>query len=276
MDVAAVFLMTRWLEWKATPAFGRSYKAVMIKRILIALFISSPVICAGPPPVFEVATVRPVADRSAVGSHELVEKDRLDFSNVTLETCLMRAYRLQNYQIIGPAWIRAERFVITAKAPGRATEDQILLMLQALLADRFGLAAHSETRLVKVLALVVSRNGAKIAEARGRGPTSVGPADSENKETAFRRVTIQQLALRLRRYVGLPIINETVLTGHYDFNLPLPVMTASGPQDLSATDPDYVPSIFTSLKERLGLEMKAKKSPVDVLVLDHVERPTAN
>lgn len=188
----------------------------------------------------------------------------------------MRAWRLQDYQVAGPAWIRTEHFAIIARAPGRATEEQILLMLQALLADRFRLATHHEARPINVYALVVSGSGPKLTEAKGRGATFVGPADPDNRETAFRWAPIWQLAFRLRRYVGRPVIDETGLTGLYDFKLPFPVMRLSGPQDLPATDPDYVPSLFTSVKERLGLELKAKKAPVDVLVVDRVERPTAN
>lgn len=91
------------------------------KRILIALAIFSPVTGVTQLPAFEVASVRPVhGPRLLRGSSANLENDRLDFSNVTLETCLMRAWHLRNYQIVVPPWIRTERFAIVAKAPGRA------------------------------------------------------------------------------------------------------------------------------------------------------------
>ncbi len=215
---------------------------------------------------FEVASVKP--NLSGTGHSDVdVDGNLLRMKNVTLKACITWAYRLTDAEVSGPDWLESERFDIVAKAESGKPKPE---MLQPVLADRFKLAVHHETRELTIYALVIAKNGPKIK-----------PVDPGEGDTTSRRghVTITRTSMNgLGRFLGgpnarlgRPVVDKTGLNGVFSFDLD---WTPEGRADPNADGP---PSIFVALQEQLGLKLEAQKSPVNVLVVDHVEKvPTEN
>ena len=208
-----------------------------------------------------------------------------------------------------PKWVRSEGFVVQAKFTGSPTKDQVRLMMQSLLADRFKLAAHFENRNTPVFALVVDRQG-KLGQRirphdegppcdkvfrvpKGRSSPSVPPGGfllhcgvvhaihgpNQTMLIGGRDISLDHLAGYLTDFEdpGRPIVDETGLSGGYDFSLDwLPDRPASSPG--AGSQPTYAegPSFFEALKEQLGLKLKPTRAPVQTLVIDHIEQPSPN
>ncbi|HMD71035.1 MAG TPA: TIGR03435 family protein [Bryobacteraceae bacterium] len=256
-----------------------------------------------------------------------------------LRALLVAAYELKNYQFSGPAWMDSERFDIVAKVPAGATREQVDRMTQRLLLDRFQMAVHRETRELPMFALVVGRNGHKLrapAEGgqespidqvlAGRGappPPPPGGSGQVNvmmvssgsgakggvmmtmrnglNEIAGRKATLASLAGILSTQVNRPVVDETGLTGEYDFTFDFAadetvrpggasgavIMTVPGPPPspggggaapgAETRDPASAPSIFSAIQNQLGLKLEPKKGPVEMLVVDKAGKvPVAN
>jgi uncharacterized protein (TIGR03435 family) len=245
----------------------------------IALYVCLSFAAVAQQPAFEVASIRPSNYQGGpLRVTARVDPDGIDFSNVTPRLCIQRAYGVKPYQLTGPEWIHSERYMIVAKAAGAVPQDKILLMLQTLLADRFRLAFHREAKEMPIYALVVSKGGPKLKEAKDEGATQIG---GNGDEIVFERASMQSLVGTLGRSLDRPVIDATGLKGLYNFRLAwtddnrpnrnAPAAGASG-----ASDPGDAPSIFTALQERLGLKLESRKAPVDVLAIDHIEKPPAN
>jgi uncharacterized protein (TIGR03435 family) len=211
-----------------------------------------------------------------------------------------------------PKWVASDNFVIEAKAAGNPTKDQMRLMMQSLLADRFKLALHFETREAPVLALVLDKPGktgprlrphadglpcdAKWTPPPDLTSPSVAPGgflpvcgrvqaiDAPNHTAILgaRNVTIQHLADYLGNLppvsdFGRPVVDETGLSGTFDFSLNVtPVRNStSAPGTESQLDAGG-PTFEEALKEQLGLKLRPTKAPIQVLVIDHVEQPSPN
>jgi uncharacterized protein (TIGR03435 family) len=220
---------------------------------------------------FEVASVKP--DKSGRnGSSTGRSGGQLVFENASLRECIAIAYGIaagREYALIGPAWIGSERYDIVAKVPAETPREQVLRMLQALLADRFQLRLHRERRDMRVFAIAVARTGAKLkAASASDGGIAWGPG-----HIAARAQSMTELADILSRpyfSVGAPVIDSTGLGGVFDFTLDWT------PESLQ---PDAAPgpSLFVAIEEQLGLKLEPSKSAVEVLVIDRVERvPTEN
>jgi uncharacterized protein (TIGR03435 family) len=199
-----------------------------------------------------------------------VDADRIDFTNITLRMCIWRAYGFKPYQVIAPDWTEQERFVIQAKASGPAPEKTILEMLQTLLADRFKLALHREVREMSVYGLVVARNGPKLSPTKDDTKSMI----SGGTDTVFEGISMDVLANVLTSSLDRPVLDETGLKGKYDFKLTWAERKRKGPPQEGA--PTDVPSVFTALPAMVGLRLEARRAPMEVLVVDHVERPTEN
>jgi uncharacterized protein (TIGR03435 family) len=245
----------------------------------IALYVCLSFAASAQQPAFEVASIRLSSYQGGpLRVTARVDADGIDFSNVTPRLCIQRAYGVKPYQLTGPDWINSERYMIVAKSAGAVPQDKILVMLQTLLTERFKLAIHREAKEMPVYALVVSKSGSKLKEATDGGATQIG---GDGDEIVFERASMQTLAGTLARSVNRPVIDATGLKGLYNFRLAWaddnspnpngPVAGASG-----ASDPADAPSVFTALQERLGLKLESRKAPVDALVIDHIERPSAN
>lgn len=217
---------------------------------------------------FEVASVRlhPPSDGpprvSMAGEHGSIR-----YINVTLRNCIRKAYGMRIYPLANAGDpLAIERYDIIAKAAGDASEEQTRRMLQALLEERFKLAVHRETKELPVFALVVGKKGPKFRAVKDDGSnTEIG--GGEGHRIKAHHITMQQLAGALQGYVGDPVLDETGLTGLYDLNLDFTVdenMSAEGPR------------IFEAVQEQLGLKLEGRKGPVEVIVIDHMEKPSGN
>ena len=239
---------------------------------------------------FDVISVKP--NKSSLGAYGLVTTgftaDGFRGANVPVHSLLLQAYGLHEGEVIGePAWASSEVFDIEAKVAGpdvaafsKLDSDQRQAMLQQVLAERFKLAAHRETRELPVYALSVAKGGPKLKESaidpsvpasarRGGGIRMSMGMISANE------CTIPYFLSMLSRQLGRTILDRTGLTGNYDFTLRwMPDNGTSASSD--GAQADALPSIFTALQEQLGLKLESTKAPASVLVIDHLERPSQN
>jgi uncharacterized protein (TIGR03435 family) len=243
-------------------------------RFLILSFATAFILSAASP-MFDAASVK-IADAGEANPGDIARN--MDSSpghflmrNVPLRYCLEWAYDLKDYQVSGPDWIRNDNhYDIEATAPG-ASENDMRLMLQALLLDRFQMKAHRETKNLDVYALLPGKGSSKLAPAKDDEQTSLGAG--ENGTVKFTKQPVSRFTFMLTRRMDRPAIDMTGLKGSYDFSIDLSGLGFNGnpPSDTSA------PSVFTTVQENLGLRLEAQKAPIDVLVVDRVEKtPTAN
>src|SRR6185437_13308274 len=242
--------------------------------------------------VFDVSTVKP-ADPNARSSNLNLGRDDIKSNNLPVLFLLQFAYGLNGGskdQIVGaPAWVSTARFDIDAKmdettaaAISKMTADERVAtlrgMLQTLLAERFSLVVHRETQALPVLALTVARGGTKLVSSAAAptpqgewtGLHNPGPGQMEGRD-----VTISDLTSALSNKPeidGRLVIDQTGLRGKYNFAL------AWAPENARSTESADTagPSLFTALKEQLGLQLEGKKAPVDCIVIDHLEKPSVD
>jgi bla regulator protein blaR1 len=254
------------------------------------------------PLTFEVASIKPTAADFHGTMFQLQPGGGLRITGANLKTLLAYMYDVREFQISGgPGWINSERYDIVAKPeratgsdsapadPGKLTDDQRKTFLeqtrqrmQSLLAERFHLSVHRETKEAPVYALAVSKSGSKLQPAKGGGPDKMRMGRAEITGEA---VEIQMLVMPLANILGRPVVDKTGLAGKFDFKLewtpdpnqsfgnfgpPPPGAEAPPPGDPSG------PSIFTAVQEQLGLRLESEKGPVEMVVIDRVEKPSEN
>lgn len=166
-----------------------------------------------------------------------------------------------------------------AKAPPNSTRAQILPMLGPLLVDRFKLATHRETRELPGYALVVARNGSRLQESKAEESRFNG----DRRSLTAQRMSITQLADTLARRLDRPVVDMTGIQGFFDLKLEwtpddsAPVQKPGEGEERLSTALTDGPTIFTALQEQLGLKLESRKVPVEILVIDHVEKvPSEN
>jgi len=224
---------------------------------------------------FEVASVKP--DKIGNGGGESAAREKITTSrqsltmqNVSLQTCIKWAYGLRDFQIAGPSWLSSEKYDIAANASGAATEQELRLMLRALLAERFKLKTRIETKEKPVYALVVAKNGPKLHAAVKDGDPSFRPVGGE---LVFLNFSMADLADRLSSRpfkLDLPVFDRTGIDGRFDFALKL----ATNPDELKHTleGMEQGPSIFVFFQDQLGLKLEARKGPVEILIVESAEK----
>jgi len=196
------------------------------------------------------------------------------------------AYQVKEFQIVGPAWISTEKFDIEAKTESPShSSSQIYLMLQSLLADRFNLKLHRETRESTIYALVPGRGGVKMKPSKdqtlwagdfpdgspdGRPVTAGGPTELAPGRFFGEAIPMTMFVNLLAGPLGRPVVNKTGLAGRYDIDLRYDPASGQSP------DAADTPSLFTAIQEQLGLRLESAKGPVEFLVIDHIERPGDN
>jgi len=257
-------------------------------------------------PSFDVASVKPNKSDTNFSISRQPADGRYSATHAELRAIIALANQLRPNRIVAaPEWNRvlSEHFDVEAKAEGNPSKDQMFLMLQSLLASRFKLAAHRETRELPVYALVLVKagkfgpqlkphsNDAKCADPAGPPPPPPGPGEAmpafcggfllSGQSGGFREtgnnVDMNAFALALGDVLDRPVIDRTGLTQLFDISYESAFDVRGGKIDTtSSSDPSGPPSIFTALQEQLGLKLEATKAPVDVLVIDHVEEPTPN
>ena len=219
---------------------------------------------------FDAATVKP--SQSVTGGNRIgATADSLTMSNVTLRIALKLAYDLQDSQIAGSNMLDGERFDIVAKAGAPfVSQQQMKQMLQGLLAERFHLQSHRETRDITSYALLQGKSGPKFQHSVGEGWPSMNGKGTLVAQFA----TMKMLADFLSGPMGRPVQDATGLEGQYDFKFDL--MQYVPPNLAQGQEPDVAGMVLNGLEEQLGLKLEARKIPMEVLVVDHAERPAAN
>ena len=222
-------------------------------------------------PRFEVASIKPSADPTR-NNFNNTGKGRLSMTNVTLQRCIVGAYGIgPNLIVGGPDWLDSDRYVITAKAEEAVGDHELMAMLRTLLAERFRLAVHRETRMARVYVLEVAKNGPKLEKSEGEQfRTSNGRGLIE-----ARGATMDGFAERLSRQTDLPVVNQTGLDGAYNLKLE---WTPESQRTVKAGElpADTGVSLFTAIQQQLGLRLRPQKAPVEMLVIDHAEKPSEN
>ena len=194
--------------------------------------------------------------------------------DVTVNTCIKLAYGAQDSQISGPRWLDSEHFNITAKTDDRVDEDQMKLMLQTLLTDRFRLSFHRERREMKALVLTVANGGPKLAPAAA--PDAKPYRQNSANGTVAKSMPVHEFADFISGPLQMPVIDETGLSGKYDFAIDFTPYLPDPVKNMDGTKPDTTAILKAALHYELGLNLDARKAQVEVLVIDHVEKPTEN
>ncbi len=233
---------------------------------------------------FEVATVKPVeADLKAGRMFRMDGEHRWVATNYTLTALIALAYDLNPRTISGgPGWVDTQQFNIEAVTPGdvRPVRLEQMRMLRALLVERFGLKFHRQEKEFAIYALSVARGGPKLQAAAKPDdpPQLVGVVYPGKIEVPAKSVTMDDFVAMLQRAtLDRPTVNRTGLTGKYDFNLYwAPDETQYGGQVPVAGADAPSPPLFTAMQEQLGLKLEATRGMVSAMVVDEVERPSAN
>ena len=235
---------------------------------------------------FDVASIKPSDPASHGMSVGISPSGSFRASGVTLMTLIQQAYDVRGFQVSGgPGWISTDRYdIVTKNESAGPTQQDLIKMndaqrdefrtammtrLRALIEDRFQVKIHRETKEMQVYGLVVAKGGPKLQpmEPGGRDSSlSVSRGDEAIMHVTAKGLPIPNLVKYLSDQSGRQVIDETGLTGKYDFQL------AFAPDLGDATGP----SLFTAIQQELGLRLESKKGPVEVIVIDSAQKPSEN
>jgi len=227
-------------------------------------------------PDWEVATVRP-GDPNGQHQGFHLEGRQIFIERQTVEAMLELGYNVHLKQIVGaPDWIGTERWDVKGvpDVAGQPSMKQYLGMVRKVLMERFGLQTHTEKRELPVYAITVAKSGGKLVKSAG-DPN--GLMDEEDRGEAGQRtlkltnVSLGEFAEVMKFFLDRPVVDLTGLPGKYDLRLKW-----TFDEDKAPTDGSAAPSMFTAVQEQLGLKLEPVKAPADVLVIDHMEKPSAN
>lgn len=264
----------------------------VLRPLPVCLFLAVSTLSAQSPS-FEVATIKPAAANDTTsGAMPQQSPDRAEFRNMTLKDLIYRAYGtgLSTAMKVsgGPEWINRNRYTIEALATGRPTDREYRLMLRGLLEERFALKTHLDTQQIDVYALVPDRADGKLGPkvkpwngtcVSGREPRPAGDPTMPRCTAAFRSpglvlegvsmIPVAEMLSTRRPLLGMIVQDRTGLEGPYNIEFEFDFQVAN--------QPDYRgPSIFTALKEQLGLKLQESKGPLQVLVVDRATPPSEN
>jgi uncharacterized protein (TIGR03435 family) len=223
------------------------------------------------PQVFEVASIKSNQTGAENRRAATLPGGTFIATNASLKLLISRAFGVPEAQIErGPSWLDTEKYDVTARAdtPQKMSWEELRPCLQALLADRFRLRFHRETKDGSVYSLMIAKNGPKMAEHLGEGTPGISSSSGGGKvQITGVKVTIARLAEYLSGQAGRPVIDNTGLKGEYDFRVE---WTTEEAKDSSG------PSVFAALQEQLGLKLNATKGPIEIIVIDGAEKASAN
>jgi uncharacterized protein (TIGR03435 family) len=263
--------------------------AALVVTIVLSMILSSPTRAqsASAKPQFEVASVKPNTDDGRMISIPVRSGDHVLMHNNQVGSMILYAYHVSNYQIIGDTRLSEHWnwYDVDAKVEGSPTDEEIRLMFQSLLEDRFKLKVHHETREMEVYKLAVAKNGPKLNSATKdqdykttiddrsitvrKGTVGISMW-KEGAHLIGKSVTMAQLASALIGNMAGPVVDATSIEGTFDFDVLF--APANWPPDAEFNPP----TLFAALKDALSLALEKGKSQVDVLVVDHLEKPTPN
>ncbi|MGB9030045.1 MAG: M56 family metallopeptidase [Acidobacteriaceae bacterium] len=305
----------RIVSGRPVPCLTRTHKMLLIGLTALAVlspilfgFADVPRVSAAllqnsgskPEFSFEVATVKPSSGQEP-NRGTITSPGRFRAENVSVKDVIMFAYDIRSgSQISGyPDWVNSIEYDIEAKADETTTAAldklppdqrgrQVKLMVQALLADRFHLRVSYQTREIPVYALVIAKGGPKLMKSTGPlslagGGTRSGIMESKSGEVHGINSSLDEFAAAapdLMPEIGdRVVVNKTGLTGNYDWTLRWTPEATSGVNGGTLPPPgsdDFAPSLFTALEEQLGMKLESQKGSVETLVVDSIDRPTAN
>ncbi len=280
----------------------------LVKRLVIAACVAASVAVAAQDKdtTFEVASVKRNTSGDTNGMLRQLPGGRMTAANMPVRQMITFAYQLAGYQLVGgPGWLYTDRYDVNAKmdgnpqsafVPGANQPGPMQLALQKLLEDRFKLKVHRETREMDIYALVMAKPGAgpgpglkptkqdcvaaAAAAQRGQPPPPPGGNSTVpfcgiqggNGRLRFGGLPSAAMAQAFSGPAGRMVVDRTGLSGAWDFELTFSIEGRGGPgPDTPAAD--QPPGLFTAIQEQLGLKLESTKGPVEVLVIDSVERP---
>jgi uncharacterized protein (TIGR03435 family) len=255
---------------------------------------------------FEVASVKPSPPQReglyfgpARGGPGSSDPGQITWEYARLIDMLMTAYDAKSYQVRGPVWISTERYNVIAKVPEGSTREQVNAMWQNLLAERFGVVLHHESKEFQVEELVIAKGGCKLKDTTVDDPNAEGPpkldknralngpgfvtmitmgSNGPTAHTVAKAQPLSKLTVLLGNQLNRPVLDKTGLTGKYDFSIEfapnLPPGQLPPPTD-NAGEPG--PTLADALERQLGLRLVASRAMLDIVVIDKAEKvPTAN
>lgn len=237
---------------------------------------------------FEAASIKPSAP-APIGQFrvgiQMLPGGRISMTGVTVKIMIQQSYGVRDFQVVGgPSWLGSERYDIVAKPEGSANQEQVKLMTQALLKDRFKLQFHRETKELPTYSLVVAKGGPKFKESEVE-KASDGPRGAQVRigrgQVDLQGAPVAALANQLGQALGRAVNDKTELAGNYDMKLQWTPDESQGsvrplggeappPSDTSGV------SVFTALQDQLGLKLESTKGPVEILVIDRAEKASEN
>jgi uncharacterized protein (TIGR03435 family) len=235
-------------------------------------------------PDFEVATIKP-SEPDKPGKAFLVRGGKVSTYNTTVSDLIAFAYGLHPKQITGgPAWTDSDKFDIEGKPdqPGTPNTKQLQSMLRKLLAERFQLRFHEDQHELSAYVLSISKGGQKLTKSEGDANSLPGLFFTKLGNLTVNNATLQDFAELMQSAVlDRPVVNHTGLEGRWNFLLKwTPDESQFGGMGIKIPPPsdaaDAPPPLFTAIQEQIGLRLDAAKTPVKVLVLDKLEKPSAN
>jgi uncharacterized protein (TIGR03435 family) len=268
-----------------------------LRRFVVALSVTTALISVGtciplgraqssPRPQFDVASIKQRNDGATSSACCLGPGGSLNAKNQRVSNLIGFAWTMKYYQLVGgPNWLESDRFDIEATTEGNPSQDEIKQMLQALLEDRFQLKVHRDTRELPLYALTLAKGGSRLQAFKEGDCVKYDPstptASSPGKPRDFcgfniltqgrwnaSGITIQQVVSALADITNRPVVDKTGLSGLFNVHMEYPE---------DGLSPDSAgPSIFTAIQSELGLRLESTKGPATVLVIDHVEKPSAN
>jgi uncharacterized protein (TIGR03435 family) len=229
-------------------------------------------------PAFDVASVKVSQPGTAGGPRRReniqVSPGTVTMRNVSLKSSIRWAWHVAEYQVSGPDWLDSQRYEIAGKAAGPATEEQLRLMMQALLQERFKLALHRQTKELPAYVLVAGRNGPKVHETKTEGEASID-INQRQLSVAVQRAPVSQLVEMISNMLRAPVIDMTGLTGRYDITLNVAKyaaeMAARG-QSIESAPADPLALISMILQDEFGLKLEARKMPLELVIIDRAEK----
>jgi bla regulator protein blaR1 len=237
-------------------------------------------------PVFEAASIKPTATTDNSSSRFNTDPGRMEAQNWTFKSYILVAYELKPYQLTGiTGWMDSDRYDISAKLedmgegelPGKddprarkqAEDGRIRQALQVLLADRFHLRFHRDSKMMQGYAMSLAKGGFKPSPVSGGSDPSMRYND---RHLTAKRTSMDNMASFLVNILNQPVVNRTGVEGFYDFTLDWTPDELHG----RSSNTSQAPSIFTALQEQLGLRLDPRKVPVEVIAVDSAERPSEN
>lgn len=251
-------------------------RLAVIVLIAAGIFHAQPQAAPAGGPEFEVASVKPFPGGGRGGRPSL-DAEQFSWPGATLRQLIVWAYKVDSDQVSGPDWLDSEMYSVVAKIPAGSAQDAYVPMLRNLLAERFRMTVHHETKVLDGYDLVVAKGGPKLKESvqtQSGGRGSYGPNGADR---TFNKITMQffanQLGMRASDFREGPsmgpgptgrvrIVDKTGLTGEYDIELRYSLLGTDTPGD----------DIFSALESQLGLNLKPTKITVDMVIVDHAER----